>query len=82
MTGNKAGAQGTQLLSAVNLTGAMTGQKVVAVADFNGDGHPDVVFQNAAGAATVYFYTGAGGATPNGTSVLSTGNPWSIAGPH
>ena len=82
MTGSQAGAQGTQLLSAVNLTGAMT-TKVVAVADFNGDGHPDVIFQDPeTGAATVYFYTGAEGTTPNGTSVLSTGNPWYIAGPH
>jgi uncharacterized protein (UPF0548 family) len=82
MTGSEAGAQGTQSLSAVNLTGAMT-TKVVAVADFNGDGHPDVIFQDPeTGAATVYFYTGAEGTTPNGTSVLSTGNPWYIAGPH
>ena len=82
MTGSQAGAQGTQLLSAVNLTGAMT-TKVVAVADFNGDGHPDVIFQDPeTGAATVYFYTGAEGTTPNGTSVLSTGDPWYIAGPH
>ena len=67
---------------AVNLTGPMT-TKVVAIADFNHDGHQDVIFQDAAtGAATVYFYTGSDGTTPNGTAVLSAGNPWYIAGPH
>jgi hypothetical protein len=82
MGGTTPGAQGSLLQSAVNLTGPMT-TKVVAIADFNNDGHPDVIFQNTStGAATVYFYTGAQGTTPNGTAVLSTGNPWYIAGPH
>jgi hypothetical protein len=82
MGGTTPGAQGSQLQSAVNLTGPMT-TKVVAIADFNNDGHADVIFQNTStGAATVYFYTGAQGTTPNGTAVLSTGNPWYIAGPH
>jgi hypothetical protein len=57
--------------------------KVVAIAGFNQDGHPDVIFQDTAtGAATVYYYTGSTGTTANGTAVLSTGNPWYIAGPH
>ena len=82
MGGSTPGAQGTQLVSAVNLTGPMT-TKVVAIADFNQDDHPDVVFQDpVTGAASVYYYTGAQGITPNGTAVLSTGNPWYIAGPH
>jgi len=82
MGGTTPGAQGSAFQSAVNLTGAMT-TKVVAIADFNRDGHPDVVFQDSAtGAATVYYYTGGQGITPNGTAVLSAGNPWHIAGPH
>jgi hypothetical protein len=82
MGGSSPGAEGTVLQSAVNLTGPMT-TKVVAVADFNLAGHPDVVFQDKTmGAATVYYYTGSQGVTPNGTAVLSTGNPWYIAGPH
>ena len=82
MGGNTPGAQGTQLISAVNLTGKMT-TKVVAIADFNQDGHPDVIFQDpVTGAATVYYFTGAQGAISNGTAVLSSGNSWYIAGPH
>jgi hypothetical protein len=82
MGGTTPGSQGTQLISAVNLTGAMT-TKLVAIADFNQDGHPDVVFQDpATGAATVYYYSGPLGTIPAGTAVLSTGNPWYIAGPH
>jgi len=82
MGGTTPGAQGNALQFAVNLTGGMT-TKVVAIADFNNDGHPDVIFQNSTtGAATIYYYNGALGTTPNGTSVLSTGNPWYIAGPH
>ena len=81
MTGSTPGQEGTQLLSATNITGGMT-TKVVAVGDFNSDGQPDLIFQDpVTGAATVYFYTGTQGITPGGTSVLSSGNPWYIAGP-
>jgi hypothetical protein len=80
--GTTPGSQGSVFQSAVNLTGPMT-TKVVAIADFNLDGHPDVIFQDATtGAATAYFYTGALGTTPAGTAVVSAGNPWYIAGPH
>lgn len=79
--GNHTRSTGSQLQSALNL-GVMT-TKVVAIADFNQDGHPDVLFQDpATGAATVHFYAGLQGTTPIGTAVLSVGNPWYIAGPH
>jgi len=82
MGGTTSGAQGSQLISAANLTGPVT-TNVVAIADFNQDGHPDVVFQDpTTGAATIYFYDGAQGTNPNGTAVLSGANPWYIAGPH
>ncbi|MGA2137210.1 MAG: hypothetical protein ABSH50_33395 [Bryobacteraceae bacterium] len=82
MGGTEPGEQGSVFQSAVNLTGPMT-TKAVATGDYNLYGHPDVIFQNpATGAAAVYFYNGAQGTTPDGTAVLSTGNPWFIAGPH
>jgi hypothetical protein len=56
---------------------------VVAVADFNQDGHPDVIFQNPTnGAAQELFYTGTKGVTRSGSSVIGISNPWHIAGPH
>ena len=81
MGGSFPGQGGNQLQSAVDLTA--NPWHVVAVADFNQDGHPDVVFQDPAnGAAQVFFYTGAQGTTYSGYAVISDGNPWSIAGPH
>jgi uncharacterized protein (DUF2235 family) len=81
MGGTQAGAQGSQLQTAVNLTA--NPWRVAAIADFNLDGHPDVVFQDpVTGGAQVFFYTGAQGTTLSGTAVLSGPNPWLIAGPH
>ena len=81
MGGTTPGQQGTQLQSAVNLTA--NSWNVVAIADFNQDGHPDVVFESPTnGAAQVFYYTGTKGTTPSGSAVLSAPNPWFIAGPH
>ena len=81
MGGTTAGQIGSQLQTAINLTA--NSWHVVAIADFNQDGHPDVVFQNPAnGAAQIFFYTGAMGTTLSGYAVISSGNPWYIAGPH
>jgi hypothetical protein len=81
MGGTQAGAEGSVVQSAANL--AASPWHVVAIADFNLDGHPDVVFQDpVSGSAQVFFYTGAQGTTPSGAAVLSGPNPWIIAGPH
>jgi hypothetical protein len=81
MGGTTPGAEGSQLQSAVNLTA--NPWKVAAIADFNMDGHPDVVFQNPAdGSSQVSFYTGSQGTTLSGYATLSGANPWYIAGPH
>src|SRR5450755_2179406 len=81
MGGTTAGQEGSQLQSATNLTANQW--HVVAIADFNQDGHPDVVFQSPAnGAAQAFFYNGTQGTNFLGTGVISNGNPWYIAGPH
>ena len=81
MGGTTPGQEGSQLQSALNLTA--NAWHVVAIADFNQDGHPDVVFESPTnGAAQVFFYTGTKGTTFTGSAVLSGPNPWYIAGPH
>lgn len=55
----------------LNQTGA-PGWSVVAIADFNGDGVPDLVWQNdATSATTVQYYGGLGGATVQGWNWLN-----------
>ncbi len=81
MGGTTAGLQGSQLQTAANLPA--NAWHVVAVGDFNQDGHPDIVYQSpTTNAAQVFFFTGAQGTTPAGNAVLSGPNPWFIAGPH
>jgi hypothetical protein len=76
------GSQGNQFLSAVNPTGPNPWQ-IVAIADFNLDGHPDLVWEDpVSGSSQVWFMTGAQGTTVLGSAVLSGPNPWRIAGPN
>jgi len=76
------GSQGSQLLSAASLAGPNTWQ-VVAIADFNLDGHPDLVWEDpVSGTSQVWFMTGALGTTIQGTASLSGANPWRVAGPN
>jgi hypothetical protein len=75
------GSQGNSLLSSMNLTGPNSWH-VVAIADFNLDGHPDLVWEDpVSGSSQIWFMTGAQGATLEGTAVLNGPNPWRIAGP-
>jgi hypothetical protein len=65
----------------LNSTGA-TGWQVVAVADFNGDGVPDLVWQNTSTRqVTVNYYGGPGGATILGWNWLNSAGAagWHIA---
>ena len=75
------GSQGNEFLSAASLAGPNAWQ-VVAIADFNLDGHPDLVWEDpVSGSSQVWFMTGAQGTTVQGTASLSGANPWRIAGP-
>ena len=81
MGGTAPGLQGSQLQSAANLPA--NSWHVTVIADFNQDGHPDIVYESpSTNAAQVFFYTGAQGTTPSGNAVLSGPNPWYLAGPH
>jgi hypothetical protein len=75
------GTQGNVVQTAVNLTSSST-SKVASIADFNGDGHPDIVWQDpGTGAADVSFLGGPQGTTTLGTASMSNGNSWRIMGP-
>ena len=72
------GAQGMTATGTTNLT-LSNAWRIVGVGDFNGDGRPDVVWQDpVSGAAQVWFLAGAGGDVLTGAAVLSTGNAWRI----
>ena len=68
--------------SYLNATGA-PGWTVVAAADFDGNGTPDLVWQNlSTGQVTVNYYGGTGGATLLGSNWLSTATntAWTVVG--
>ena len=76
------GTAGTTLLGWSYLSGSMAGWKVVGVGDFDGDGHPDLVWQNdTTRQATVWYMGGAQGTTLLSWSYLSGSVPgWTIVG--
>jgi hypothetical protein len=63
---------------AANVSGS-TSCCIVAAADFNGDGTPDLVWQNpSTGAANIWLMGGANGTTIVSSVVVSSGNAWRI----
>jgi photosystem II stability/assembly factor-like uncharacterized protein len=75
------GSLGNVVSSAITLTGP-NAWRIGAVADFNLDGHPDLVWQDpASGTSQVWFLTGAQGTSVLGTAPLSGPNPWRIVNP-
>jgi uncharacterized repeat protein (TIGR01451 family) len=79
--GGTAGAtfQGWNWLNA----GGVAGWTVVGAADFDGNGTPDLIWQNdATRQVTVHYYGGAGGATFQGWNWLNAGGVagWTVAG--
>ena len=67
-------AGGTTVIGSAVLSPGMAGWSVVAVADQNGDGFPDLIWQNSGtGEVIVDYYGGNGGATMTGSAVLNSG---------
>ena len=79
MGGTTPGSRGAKLQSAVNLTA--NPWNVVAIADFNQDGHPDVVFQGPTAARPRCSSTAGRRARRCGERGVKRANPWYIAGP-
>ena len=72
------GAQGTSIIGAAVIT-TQNIWRIAAIADFNGDGYPDIVWQDpVSGASQVWFLGGAQGNTLLQAAVLSGPNPWLI----
>jgi hypothetical protein len=80
------GARGATFIgwAMLNSGGGTTGWKVVGAADFDGNGTPDLVWQNqTSGQVNVNYYGGAGGATFIGWAMLNSGagvSGWKVAG--
>ena len=72
------GAQGTSFVEAATITTQNT-WRIAAIADFNGDGYPDIVWQNSAnGGSQIWFMTGPYGTTLLEAATFSGPNPWRI----
>jgi hypothetical protein len=67
-----------QLLSAAAVSGS-TPWRIVAGADFNEDGIPDVVWQNpSTGAVQIWLMGGSQGATYQSTAQVTESNSWRV----
>jgi hypothetical protein len=74
------GAQGNVVTSAAVLSGGNS-WRIRSVADFNLDGHPDIVWQDqSVGWAQIWFMGGTQGNVVTGAVNLTLSNPWRISG--
>ena len=77
------GTVGVELLGSRTLATPGEGWAAAAVADLNGDGHPDVIFVNkATGQVDVYFYGGPQGTTWLGRETIGplSATGWNLVG--
>jgi hypothetical protein len=74
------GAQGITIQSAADVSGANPWH-IAGCGDFNGDGYPDLLWQDpVSGATQVWYLGGAQGNTFTSAADLSGPNPWRIVG--
>jgi hypothetical protein len=74
------GADGSTNLSSTYLSGPEPGWHIVAVADLDGNGHPDLIWQYTDGSVVVWYMGGAGGSTLLSYKYLSGPEPgWRLA---
>jgi len=74
------GANGSTYRSAALLAGPSSGWRIVAVADLNGDGIPDLIWQGSDGSVVVWYMSGANGSAYQSAALLaSPSSGWRIA---
>jgi hypothetical protein len=74
------GADGSTYQSAKLLAGPSSGWRIAAVADLNGDGKPDLIWQSSDGSVVVWYMGGADGSSYQSAALLSgPSSGWRIA---
>jgi uncharacterized protein GlcG (DUF336 family) len=79
-----AGVDGNTILSAKTLSGPLPGWRIVAVADLDRNGHPDLVWQqDGTNVPIVWYMAGDDSSTIFSAKTLGGPQPgWRIVGPH